>query len=302
MEELANNIKASRNLTPASLKTYVSNIDKIYRELFNKLWFDKLKRLYKTKKVTAYLETLKDTTSKNVLTSIIVGLSTDSGTPEEVLKYYKDLLAQKNSVFMKAYQKHELSEKDIDNWATPQEIKDIKKSLAKRVTGITVKKATPEDINKLQEYVVLSLYTDLPPIRNNFANTILTDDPDFVSDKNVVNLATGIFSMKDYKTRKTYGDKDIELPKKLVRLIKKWARYNKTGYLLINTSTKKPVTSNGITKLLNKVFHPKKISTTLLRKIYLSNKYKVSDKTDDANIMGHSEGTQQLIYTKVIPV
>ena len=302
MEQLANNIKESRNLTPASLKTYVSNIDKIYRELFNKMWFDKLKRLYKTKKVSVYLKTLKDTTSKNVLTSIIVALSTDSGTPEEVLKYYKDLLVKKNTIFMKQYQNHELSQKDRDNWITSKEIRDIKKKLSKKVRYMKVKTATAEQIDQLQHYVVLSLYTDLKPLRNNFCDTLLTKDPDLVSDKNVLCTTSGIFHLKDYKTRKTYGNKDIKLPKKLVNICKKWARYNKTGYLLINTKTLKPVTSNGVTKLLNKVFYPKKISSTLLRKIYLSEKYNPQEQEDDADLMGHSKSVQQLIYTKKQPV
>ena len=59
---------------------------------------------------------------------------------------------------------------------------------------------------------------------------------------------------------------------------------------------------NGLTKYLNKIFKPKKVSTTLLRKLYLSEKYPVvhnrKDMKKDAYVMGHSVSTQQGIYRK----
>ena len=62
------------------------------------------------------------------------------------------------------------------------------------------------------------------------------------------------------------------------------------------------MTNNGLTKYLNKIFKPKKVSTTILRKLYLSEKYPVihnrDDMKKDAYIMGHSVETQQGIYRK----
>ncbi len=63
-----------------------------------------------------------------------------------------------------------------------------------------------------------------------------------------------------------------------------------------------PMKHNTLTKYINKIFYPKKVSTTLLRKIYLSEKYPVvntyREQLLDSHIMGHSVGTQKMIYSK----
>ena len=108
--------------------------------------------------------------------------------------------------------------------------------------------------------------------------------------------------MNQYKTDKTYGQKIIDIPSHILKLIERWMKYNKSGFLLINIRQSDPMTKNGLTKYINKIFKPKKVSTTILRKVYLSDKYPVvydrKDMKNDAYVMGHSIDTQQGIYTK----
>jgi len=64
-----------------------------------------------------------------------------------------------------------------------------------------------------------------------------------------------------------------------------------------------PMTRNAISQLLSKQSNRligKKISSTMLRKIYLSDKYAdVNDeKEKDSQVMMHDVGTAQLVYTK----
>jgi site-specific recombinase XerC len=72
---------------------------------------------------------------------------------------------------------------------------------------------------------------------------------------------------------------------------------------LFTSSTGKPISRNALTQLLSKTFEKylgKKISTTLLRKIYMSSKYSDTQKEmeKDAEILGHSKATGALVYTK----
>ena len=73
-------------------------------------------------------------------------------------------------------------------------------------------------------------------------------------------------------------------------------------YLLVKCDFT-PMDKLNLTKTLNKIFSPKKVSTTLLRKIYLSYKYpiqhSVSEMQNDASIMGHDFMTARKIYTKI---
>jgi hypothetical protein len=76
-----------------------------------------------------------------------------------------------------------------------------------------------------------------------------------------------------------------------------------TNYLLLNLNGRSglPLTKNALTKTLNRIFDGK-ISVSMLRKSYLSEKYPVShtrtEMENDAYIMGHSVNTQQTIYRK----
>ena len=54
---------------------------------------------------------------------------------------------------------------------------------------------------------------------------------------------------------------------------------------------------NSITRILNKIFG-RNVGTTMLRHIYLSHKYDVSEMNEDAEKMGHTSGMQHE-YMKV---
>jgi hypothetical protein len=299
MNQLAINITKTRKLKGSTINIYLSNIKKIYTELF-KTNFESVDKLYNYNKVVKYLDTLKDTTSKNVLNSIIVALKSYPKTPEEILKKYNKLLEEKTKQFFKDYNAHEMNEKDSENWITKKEVDEIKHKLKKQADKVNIKEPNRQNIDTFQQYLILELYTILPPLRNNFSDTIIESDPEVAlkSPKNAIDLKNKRFILKVYKTNTVYGTKFINLPKLIIKLVKKWQKLNNTGYLLINTTNKSPMTSNGITKYLNKIFKPKKVSTTLLRKLYLSDKYSVQEMEDDAYIMGHSVKTQQLVYRK----
>ena len=72
---------------------------------------------------------------------------------------------------------------------------------------------------------------------------------------------------------------------------------------LFTTSTGNELSRNALSQLLLKTsqkYMGKNISTTMLRKIYLSSKYAnvKEEMKKDAKIMGHSVSTQQNVYVK----
>ena len=77
-----------------------------------------------------------------------------------------------------------------------------------------------------------------------------------------------------------------------------WKTYNKSDYLLINNQGK-PVSQSRIASWLNDIFGGRQISTSMLRHIYLSDKYKdvdLQDLTDTANAMGQTDIRRTLKY------
>ena len=111
------------------------------------------------------------------------------------------------------------------------------------------------------------------------------------------------FVLNKYKTSKKYEELKIDIPADLKKVLRYYIKVNGMG-VLFTSSNGKPLTRNGLTQLLTrysqKYMDGKKISTTILRKVYLSSKY--SDVKDemakDAKMMGNSVGTQQSVYVK----
>jgi len=262
-------------------------------------------------------------TRKNICTAIIILLKSNTDTIgnsikatnliNEYSKYHKALAVKQ----IDSYLDNEKTNKETENWVTTSEIEDkINKLLIKLTSLDNYNKyigTSRSWIDTFQQYLVLNLYTKLPPIRNDFANVKITNIPNFKPenlDVNYINFYEGkaYLILNTYKTSKTYGIKVIPLPEFLVELISKFQKakllvfFKNIDTLLINTTNLQPMTKNGLTKYLNKIFHPKKISTTLLRKCYLSEKYPVihtnRERENDSYVMGHSVGMAQNVYIK----
>ena len=79
------------------------------------------------------------------------------------------------------------------------------------------------------------------------------------------------FQLNVFKNVHRLGVKTIKIESKLQKLIKKWLKFNTSGWFLTLNNGIEPISPNGITKLLNSIFkkyaNGKKISTSLLRHI-----------------------------------
>ena len=78
----------------------------------------------------------------------------------------------------------------------------------------------PEDIEILKRYVVLNLYHLIPPLRSDFANLLVDPDTPFDNKHNYIFLKTKKLVLNEYKTFRKYGQKTIDLPTKLIKIIR----------------------------------------------------------------------------------
>jgi hypothetical protein len=305
------------NIKDASILTYLVSIRKICKELFNSntcslMYFKDYPSVFE------YLnENIKSlSTRKNTCTAIIVLLKANAGKYpfiNEVLPFYSTFhkeLAVKQADF---YLDNEKTDKEKLNWVTQKEIKDTIIAIKNK---IEIFNDTRKYIDLYQQFVVLSLYTLLPPVRNDFAlaKVIHIEDLDpktlnpSINYINFTSKTQAELLLLNYKTAKVYGIKRIVLPEALTEIVfnyqvakKKFFKRN-IETLLVNTTDAKDMTKNGLTKFLNKIFAPKKVSTTLLRKSFISEKYPVinttRDRENDAFVMGHSIGMAGSVYSK----
>ena len=299
MEIIQNKISLSRsNISQNSLNTYLSNIRKVFKELFN----DKVdvKLFEQFQKVKKYLETLTPATRKNVMTSIIVLLKSYN-TKKSTLNKYQNYFEELVHNYENNYDNQIKSEKETKNWITQKQVIQKIKELESLIQKYNIKRLTKKQEDIIQQHLILSLYTEIPPIRNDYAQMKVYYEKE-EKGQNYINLKNKVIVLNKYKTAKTYGEKKIDIPDKIIKIIERWINITGNEYLLINIRDRNPMTNNGLTKYLNKIFKPKKVSTTLLRKLYLSEKYPVihdrKDMKKDAYVMGHSLDTQQGIYRK----
>ena len=120
----------------------------------------------------------------------------------------------------------------------------------------------------LQKWMVGSLYVidnNNPPLRNDYTPMqiiSLTDynklDDSDLQDNNylvVVSRNKKFFSFGEYKTSKTYGIKKIDLGSKLNSVMNIYLKFHDSKFLLLNNRGE-PMSSNGLTKYIQKVFEP----------------------------------------------
>jgi len=313
MDVLKDKINSSRNIKDKSLNAYLISLRKLHEKINPDKEFPSTLSWLKNKdKVMEHLVDMKLTTRKNYIAAIIVALSTDKEKYEKELKEYRDVLDGVAKEYKDGVEEQRKSEKESANWVSLDKLRKVMRKYKAEIMekGLLKKdELNKKEMDLLQKWVVSSLYIldDNPPLRNDYTMKVISkSDYDKLSDKEkndnnylvVKSRNNKFFSLGEYKTDKKYGLKKIDVGSKLNSVLNIWLKYNKSGYLLLN-SKGDPMNANSLTKYLNKVFEPtgKKISSTMIRHIFISEKIggpTLKEKQEIADKMGHSVNTQEL--------
>ena len=321
MEQLKDAINEKRNIKANSLRAYIISITKIHNAIFGK--DEEIKNidfLKDEEKVLEAIKELKLNTQKNYLSSIIVSLDAmnEKGKYDSELKEYREYLETVNKSYYEQLNKNEKSETQDENWVSLKDLRKVMNSYKADLTDRNVFKKetlTKKQFDILQRWVVANLYIgndDNPPIRLDYGGMkiIKANDYQKLSDEEldqnnylvIKSRTSKFFHFADYKTKKSQGIKNIPVGKVLNSVLNIWLKFNDTEYLLVD-SQGKMMSSNQLSKYINKVFEPtgKKVSANLLRHVYISEKFPVEknkEKEDIADKMAHSIETQNTYAKK----
>jgi integrase len=276
--------------------------------------FTTLAFLKKRDAIASKLETYADSTKKGILAAIvsILSLFKDKATYKSIYKHFYDLMMAKSKEVKEAESARagEKSEKQQKNWSSWEEVKKTEEELYKEAAELMNKKhLTAPEAEKLLQCVVLSLYTKIQPRRNqDYLNMLVVKkwSEDMSADHNYLDLTGNQFVFNKYKTAKKYGVQKIAIPSDLLDILVPYLKHNplwkeskgKVAVPFLVSPGGVPITAlNGITRILNKIFG-KKIGSSMLRHIFLSDKYSAlkDDMAEDAAAMGHSVAEQQNTY------
>ena len=217
-------------LKPKTLAVY----NRILLEL--KLKFDApdLKYLKDTEAVISYIEGLdKSFASKklyyatlvSVLRDLKIGRTKLMRAAEEI---YRAKMVEYNTKLSEIATQQEMTPREVGLWNTWEEILEAYGKLKLSA------EANLEDKKIWQEYVLLSLYTLIPPLRSDFSPLRITTTSDTQTDNKLIVDASGItFLLSEYKTSAKYGVQRIALPTELERIVRHWLTLENSGWLFM---------------------------------------------------------------------
>ena len=284
---------------------------------------------------------LSKSMKKNLLSAALVLYGCDYPKEGVIYEQYVKALKEVNEEYTNQKIKQEVTENESKKWVKLSKLRSvipIYKDSIKNIVEMTPETVYNnwKLFDMIQKYVVSSLYlaTDaLPPRRNLYANTKMITHTaykklsDADAEKNnwlVCPTKKGekwrfVFTSINYKTGWKYGDQifNLRTNSKLIPALKVWKKYNirpddivdgyNTGrWLLLNPVNKEKMTSSRLSKYLAQTFSvlggDKNISSSTIRKIYISEMYKndtkLSKRIKTAKKMGHDHKTAQLHYEK----
>ncbi len=304
-------LKKSRpNAKESTIKMYTANLMKLSKLMDT----DNFKFLNKSENVKDKISELHFTTQRNYYNAIIVYLMAVKEKKEDpLIEEYVELRDTLNKKYEDEQATGVISDKQSKNFVPIEEVNKMINDMGEEIKNKKIKKKedlTAKDKSLLQSYILFNIYTRLP-LRNDLAgmeainkrsyNKLSEEDK---KEKNylVINKNKMFMVLNNYKTSAKYKELDIDIPKDLEKLLRLYIRVNGMG-VLFKSSTGKPLSRNALSQLLLKETKKrmnKSISTTMLRKIYLSSKYgKVKEEMEkDAKVMGHSTEVAQNVYIK----
>lgn len=230
----------------------------------------------------------------------------DTNKKENIL-FWEEQRTKNNEIYQK--------EKDEGILPKGQEENMVKKSVITKLIKKTKEDLKLKPDKQLNQILIFLVNYSLYPFRNELATIKLgmiidfNEEPEKYKEGNWLIMSPKPYLLKyvfnEYKTAGKYEQRVIDIHNPSIRnLYKKFLKtYDiKIGEPVFTLVNNEPMNNLNLTKTLQRYTEKtigKKISTTILRKIYYGSKYSKEDfekLKEDAKIAGHSVHTAQNIY------
>lgn len=313
--------KARPHLKTNTIKQYETHLNKL-KKIYDSDNYDFLSDIEDVQ------EKLKDkayTSRRNTYNAIIVllmALNHDDKYNELIEKYDK-IRNELNSQYDEEMSSGKISEKQKNNFVEYEKIEEMIKTMENEIKSQGLKKKenlTGKDKELLMVYTLYNMLIRIPT-RNDMAGQRLISktaynklsDEEKKNNNYLVKEKNKMFGVyNEYKTSKKYGEKKIDIPKDLEKILNMYIRKTgkKVGDVLFTSSTGNPLSRNMISQLLmktsKKYLNGASVSTTLMRKIVASHHFgadseygKLKKKQEElAEKMGHSTEVMEKSYIK----
>ena len=308
MSELGAKLKEDRKLADSTITQYLQTLFKLNdsQPFKNLSWTKNLEDVQN--RITSYAISTQ-ATQYMVLTSVL-SLFADKAGYKKVYNHWREKMLEARKSLDESNSNGQKNEKQEDAWLTWEEISKKKEEIASKVAEFaSAKHITASQFETLTKFILLALYTDIPPRRNqDFLDmyVIKKYGKDTDNNKNYLDLSSRKFIFNKYKTAKTYGQQIVDIPDSLWNTLSVFLNFHplakqktKEFKLLVKFDGSPLSSVNAITRILNRIFG-KKIGSSMLRHSYLSSKYADTkdELIEDTKMMGNSPAMAMNTYIK----
>lgn len=158
------------------------------------------------------------------------------------------------------------------------------------------------DLTSFQEYLIISLYCLMPPLRLDYAEMkVAATEPALLEGNYLIMSKKPYILLTQYKTARCYGVQRIEVPKKLVAILKEWRSMQDTDYLLVSPASNLPMPPWELGQTIIRVFEKhldKSVGVNVLRHSYITwmrkDEMKIKKSNELSKAMLHSVGMSHL--------
>jgi len=277
------------SLSKNSIQTYKSILKNLYIKVFG-IENVNFENFNNSSKILNYLKDTPPSTRKTILSALTITTG---------LNEYREAMNQDLSTYRHEISKQIKSDSQKESWVSFSSIKEKNNELKAIAEPLMRKKKhTLEELQIIQNYIILCLTSGIfiAPRRSKDWTEMVIKNVD-----GIVNyIDNNFFQFTTYKTVKTYGIQTVEIPKPLLKILKKWIKINPAEYLLFDNKMHK-LTSQTLNQKINQIFG-KKISTTMLRHSFLTDQFggtiALNKKIEQTMTAMGSSASQLPVYVK----
>jgi len=317
-------------ISDATIATYNAALNALARDLgyeVQLLYPDGYHWLANSEQVINVLKTMLPTTQNNKLFAIKYALNL-ADAPSEIHKPYTEYIGVVKDILAKSKAEKTKTDREEANWMEKADLEiileDLKKNLPLKINNM-------EQYRNVMKYLVLKIHIETP-LRNDLADAKIYLDP---SNEDLQEIATNDdynyilaispgsakYINNQYKTKKKYKQINIDFSPRLAFDLFHYAKeiieytsvavidpkgVETTNNLFLVNNERDKMNRNSYTKFMKTIFAPyeKKIASTMIRHIIVSDVYKLDKQQEDekkelARVMGHSQSMAYGHYAKV---
>ena len=286
------------DLSAKSLQSYMSCLNRIKNKLMN----DSDDCFLDAAKVVEWIEGQQySLNTKKLYYIALVAILSRKGEDKwaKCIEAYRTKMNSYNEQQQNIYENQEMNEKEKAKYCTWDEILEVRQTLYGLV----------EDYWTYQDYMILCLYTMIPPLRLDFADMRVFEgkvDPEYKGNYLLYGKKKSVFVLQEYKTSAKYGKLEIPVSKELQGVLKYWRDTFATDaqYLLFSRYGE-PMNESCLGNAVRNLFMKHKNKPTgicMIRHAFVnkerSGESLLKKQQETAKLMAHSLG-MNVLYRRV---